>query len=61
VGMIMLGGLTPVAAAEEAGIETGNYAMHTVMEYQELIKFQDLLNREHSQSDNKPNERSTIK
>ena len=46
VGMIMLGGLNPVAAAEEAGIETGNYAMHTVMEYQELIKFQDLLNRE---------------
>lgn len=46
VGMILLGGLNPVAAAEEAGIETDNHAMHTVMEYQDLIKFQDLLNRE---------------
>lgn len=46
VGMIMLGGLNPVAAAEEAGIETDNHAMHTVMEYQDLIRFQDLINGE---------------
>ncbi|MGB2798710.1 MAG: NrpR regulatory domain-containing protein [Dehalococcoidia bacterium] len=46
VGMILLGGLNPVAAAEEAGINTENHAMQTVMEYQDLIKFQDLLNRE---------------
>jgi hypothetical protein len=43
VGMILLGGLNPVAAAEEAGIETDNHAMHTVMEYQDLIKFQNLI------------------
>jgi len=46
VGMILLGGLNPVAAAEEAGIETENHAMHTVMEYQDLIRFQNLINGE---------------
>jgi hypothetical protein len=46
VGMILLGGLNPVAAAEEAGIETDNHAMHTVMEYQKLIKFQNLITGE---------------
>jgi len=40
MGIILLGGLNPVAAAEEAGIETDNQAMSTVMEYQDLIKFQ---------------------
>lgn len=39
VGMILLGGLNPVAAAEEAGIEAENHAMSTVIEYQNLIKF----------------------
>ena len=29
-------------AAEEAGIEVDNYAMSTLMEYQNLIKFDDL-------------------
>jgi len=42
VGIILLGGLNPVAAAEEAGIETENHAMSTVMEYQNLIKFWEL-------------------
>lgn len=42
VGMILLGGLNPVAAAEEAGIEAENHAMSTVMEYQKLIKFGEL-------------------
>jgi repressor of nif and glnA expression len=42
IGMVLIGGLNPVAAAEEAGIETQNRAMSTVMEYQSLIKFEEL-------------------
>jgi repressor of nif and glnA expression len=42
VGVILLGGLNPVAAAEEAGIEAENHAMSTVMEYRKLIKFGEL-------------------
>ncbi|MFC1971248.1 NrpR regulatory domain-containing protein [Chloroflexota bacterium] len=41
IGMVMLGGLNPIAAAEEAGIETDNLGMSTVMEYQDLVKFHD--------------------
>ncbi len=43
VGMILLGGLTPIAAAEEAGIEIENQAMSTLLDYQELVKFQSLI------------------
>jgi repressor of nif and glnA expression len=43
IGMILIGGLNPVAAAEEGGIEAENYAMSTVMEYQELKKFQEVM------------------
>jgi len=42
IGMILIGGMNPVAAAEEAGIEAENHAMGTVMEYKELIKFKEL-------------------
>jgi repressor of nif and glnA expression len=42
IGMILLGGLNPVAAAEEAGVEAENHGMSTIMEYGELIKFQEL-------------------
>ncbi len=42
VGMVLLGGLNPVAAAEEAGIETDNHAMSTIIDYQNLIKFWEL-------------------
>jgi len=42
VGMVLLGGLNPVAAAGEAGIEASNYAMSTVMEYQNLIRIEEL-------------------
>ena len=38
IGMILYGGLNPVAAAVEAGIETETHAMSTVMEYQDLVK-----------------------
>jgi hypothetical protein len=42
IGMILIGGLNPVAAAEEGGTEAENYAMSTVMEYQKLKKFQEV-------------------
>jgi HTH-type transcriptional regulator, global nitrogen regulator NrpRI len=43
IGMIFIGGLNPVAAAEEAGIEAENYAMSTVMEYGKLQKFEEVI------------------
>jgi len=43
VGMILLGGLTPVAAASEAGIEVDNLAMSTLIEYEELKKFKEVI------------------
>ena len=42
IGMVLLGGLNPVAAAGEAGIDTDNLAMSTIMEYRDLIKFQEV-------------------
>jgi len=42
VGMILYGGLNPVACAHEKGIEVENRAMSTVMEYQELQNFWEL-------------------
>ena len=42
VGMILIGGLTPVAAAVEAGVEVDSQAMSTLLDYQELVKFQEL-------------------
>lgn len=42
-GMILRGGLTTIAAAEEAGIETENHAMSTLLEYQDLVKFHSLI------------------
>ncbi|MBN1643890.1 MAG: DUF128 domain-containing protein, partial [Dehalococcoidales bacterium] len=43
IGIILLGGLNPVAAAEEAGIEAENNAMSTLINYQRLIKISDLV------------------
>jgi len=43
IGMILLGGLNPTAAAEEAGIETENFAMSTIMEYKNLSSIWELL------------------
>jgi len=43
VGMILLGGLTPIAAVVEAGIEVENLAMNTLLEYQDLVKFQKII------------------
>jgi repressor of nif and glnA expression len=42
VGMILTGGLNPVAAAVESGIEVENRAMTAIMEYEDLIRFSDL-------------------
>jgi len=41
-GIVLIGGLNPVAAAEEAGINAENRAMSTVVEYKELIRFEEL-------------------
>ncbi len=43
VGMILLGGLTPVAAALEAGIGVENQAMSTLLDYQDLVKFKEII------------------
>ncbi len=40
VGVILIGGLNPVAAAHEAGIESDNHAMSTVIDYQQLVKLE---------------------
>ena len=42
VGMILTGGLNPVAAAVESGIDVENRAMTAIMEYRDLIRFSDL-------------------
>ena len=44
VGMILYGGLNPVACAHESGIEAENHAMSTVMDYRELKNFWELGN-----------------
>jgi repressor of nif and glnA expression len=43
IGMVLLGGLNPVAAVAEAGIEVESQAMGTVLDYQNLIKFEELI------------------
>ena len=42
VGMILTGGLNPVAAAVESGIDVESRAMTAIMEYEDLIRFSDL-------------------
>jgi hypothetical protein len=42
IGLVLVNGLNPVAAAVEAGLEVENQGMSTVMDYQQLIKFQEL-------------------
>lgn len=39
IGIILLGGLNPVAAAVEAGIEVENTAMSGVIDYRDLVSF----------------------
>ena len=42
VGIVLLNGLNPVAAAVEAGIEVENRGMSTVMEYRDLVSFKEI-------------------
>ncbi len=42
IGIIILGGLNPVAAAVEAGIEVENHAMSAVVEYRDLTRLREL-------------------
>lgn len=42
IGVILIGGLNPVACAQEAGIEAENLAMSTLINYQELLKFDEV-------------------
>jgi hypothetical protein len=42
VGLILFGGLNPAAAVEEAGIETRNFAMNSVVDYAQLRSIWEL-------------------
>lgn len=42
-GMVIVGGLNPIAALEEAGISTVSKAMSTLYRFSDLIKFKELL------------------
>jgi HTH-type transcriptional regulator, global nitrogen regulator NrpRI len=42
VGMILIGGLNPIAAVQEAGIEVTSHAMSTVVDYKELVDYEEL-------------------
>ncbi len=43
IGIVILGGLNPVAAVQEAGIVADNQSMATIMNYASLFRFEDLL------------------
>jgi HTH-type transcriptional regulator, global nitrogen regulator NrpRI len=43
IGIILTGGLNPIAAAAEAGIEAENRSMSTLIDYKELAPFRELL------------------
>ena len=43
IGIVLLGGLNPVAAAEEAGIEADSHAMSTLVSFQSLTGINNLV------------------
>jgi HTH-type transcriptional regulator, global nitrogen regulator NrpRI len=43
IGIILLGGLNPVALAQEAGINAKNYSMSAVVDYNSLINYKEVL------------------
>ena len=45
IGIILMGGLNPVACVQEMNIEIENHAMSTVMDYENLINFYELLEK----------------
>jgi repressor of nif and glnA expression len=42
IGVVLIGGLNPVAAAAEAGITSESHAMSTVIDYQKLVKVSEI-------------------
>ena len=42
IGLVLVGGLNPVAAAQEAGIEAENRSMSAVVDFHELVKYTDI-------------------
>ena len=42
IGVILIGGLNPVAAAAEAGIVSESHAMSILIEYQKLVKVSEI-------------------
>ena len=44
VGAVLIGGLNPIAAIEESAIEVETRPMSTVVEYQSLVDFEEVLN-----------------
>lgn len=47
VGAVLIGGLNPVAAAYEAGVESENYAMSALMKYESLVKIESYTSKKH--------------
>ena len=43
VGVVLVGGLNPVACAKEAGIEAENHGMNAVIDYEQLINYREVL------------------
>ena len=44
-GMVVVGGLNPIAALEEAGIRTDNTAMSVLKDYSELVPFKEAVKK----------------
>lgn len=44
IGMVLIGGLNPIAAAQEMGIIAENHSMSTVVEYNELVQYTEIFN-----------------
>jgi repressor of nif and glnA expression len=42
-GIVVLGGLNPLAAVQEAGMDVESHAMSTLIEYKNLVPFEELL------------------
>lgn len=45
IGMVLLGGLNPIACAHEVGIPTENKAMTTVIPYESMVPLEDCLSK----------------
>lgn len=43
IGLVVMGGLNPLASLEEAGIKTNSRAMSALVDYKHLVRFWDLL------------------